>query len=354
VYFLRIPANCNNNGSSGDQNVVTAAADCNNNGIDDICDVFSGFSVDCNHNLIPDECENPPDCNHNGRSDFCDIVAGEPDCNLNGVPDSCDIDGGSSLDTNGDQIPDECEGACCQCTGSCSFTTSSGCTALFGNFNGTGSSCDSMICGARNDNCADRNILPPAANVTIPFENHCATTDGPSTINCNGSNEPIGADLWYEYIAPCTGRVRASLCGTTNFDSILAVYGGTSSVCNCQQIFSAPLTCGDDTCGIGGGPSQVTFSAAADRCYLIRVAGWNRSTGNGALRISYDTLCEPPPGDCDGDYRVDAYDVAHFQNCYTGANGGPIPPPCTCVDLDGDGDVDQNDWRLFVQAVTGP
>jgi hypothetical protein len=91
--------------------------------------------------------------------------------------------------------------------------------------------------------------------------------------------------------------VRASLCGTTNFDSILAVYGGTSSVCNCQQIFSAPLTCGDDTCGIGGGPSQVTFSATADRCYLIRVAGWNSSTGNGELQISYDTFCEPPPGD---------------------------------------------------------
>jgi hypothetical protein len=146
--------------------------------------------------------------------------------------------------------------------------------------------------------------------------------------------------------------VRASLCGATHFDSILAVYGG-GTTCNCSQIFGSPLTCGDDTCGPGGGPSQVVFSAAADRCYLIRVAGWNGSTGNGVLQISYDTFCESP-GDCDGDFRVDTYDVAHFQNCYTGANGGPIPPHCTCVDLDGNGDVDQNDWRLFVQAITGP
>jgi len=353
VYFLRIPANCNNNVSSGDQNAVTAAADCNNNGIDDICDVFSGFSIDCNHNLIPDECENPPDCNHNGRSDFCDIDAGVPDCNLNGVPDSCDIDSGYSSDANGDFIPDECEGACCQCTGSCSFTTSSGCTVVSGLFIGTGTSCGDVICGAPNDNCANRIILPFDPNVTVPFENQCATTDGPSTINCDAPKEAIGADLWYEYMAPCTGTVRASLCGATHFDTILAVYGG-GTTCNCSQIFGSPLTCGDDTCGIGGGPSQVTFSATADRCYVIRVAGWDSSTGNGVLQISYDTFCEPPPGDCDGDYRVDAYDVAHFQNCYTGANGGPIPPHCTCVDLDGDGDVDQNDWRLFVHAVTGP
>ncbi|MFH1109390.1 MAG: hypothetical protein V1790_09375 [Planctomycetota bacterium] len=70
-----------------------------------------------------------------------------------------------------------------------------------------------------------------------------------------------------------------------------------------------------------------------------------------------DVLCGtdgPAVAAADGDSRVDAYDVAYFQNCYTGANGGPIPPHRTCVDLDGDGDVDQNDWRLFVQAVTGP
>ena len=62
----------------------------------------------------------------------------------------------------------------------------------------------------------------------------------------------------------------------------------------------------------------------------------------------------PPAGDCDGDHHVDAYDVARFQNCYTDANGGPIPSSCACIDFDRDDDVDQNDWRLFVQAITGP
>ncbi len=368
VYFLRIMADCNHNGIPDDVDVVNGApdcnhnlipdecesnADCNNNGTADICDIFSEFSADCNLDLIPDECEDPADCNNNGQTDFCDIANGAPDCNQNGLPDSCDLQSGFSQDRNGDQIPDECEGACCRCNGSCSLITSSGCTSVSGFFHGTGSSCGSAICGAPNDFCANRTLLPRDATVTVPFENQCATTDGPATINCDLPGEPVGADLWYEYPAPCTGTVRASLCGATHFDTILAVYGG-GTTCSCSQIFGSPLTCGDDTCGPSGGPSLVTFSAIAGRCYLIRVAGWNGSTGKGVLQISYDTFCEPPTGDCDGDDRVDVYDVAQFQNCYTGVNGGPIPPHCTCVDLDGDGDVDQTDWRLFVQGITGP
>jgi len=124
VYFLRIMADCNDNGIPDDQDVVDGApdcnhnlipdecepnTDCNNNGIADICDIFSGVSADCNLNLIPDECENPADCNNNGQADFCDIAAGAPDCNLNGIPDECDISSGTSHDCNGNHIPDECD-----------------------------------------------------------------------------------------------------------------------------------------------------------------------------------------------------------------------------------------------------
>ncbi len=353
LFGIASAEDCNSNCVPDDCEVAQGHNDCNENGIPDDCDLRDGNAVDCNGNGLPDDCEPYVDCNNNGTRDFCDIFSGlSADCNLNGVPDSCDIDIGSSKDANEDQIPDECEGACCQCNGSCALRTRSACRIVSGLFSGTGSSCGSVICGPPNNCCANRTILPSNANVAVPFDNQRATTDGPSTINCDGLNEPIGADLWYEYVAPCTGTVRASLCGTTQFDSILAVYGGTTT-CDCQQIFSTPLACGDDTCGIVGGPSQVTVSTTTGRCYLIRVAGWDSSTGYGELQISYNTFCEPP-GDCDGDDHVDMHDMADFQNCYTGANGGPIPPRCACVDLDGDRDVDQNDWRLFVQAVTGP
>jgi len=36
---------------------IDEALDCNTNGIDDVCDIASGFSTDCNLNGIPDSCE---------------------------------------------------------------------------------------------------------------------------------------------------------------------------------------------------------------------------------------------------------------------------------------------------------
>jgi hypothetical protein len=64
-------------------------ADCNGNGIGDVCDLADGVSFDCNANDIPDECE--------------------ADCNTNGIPDECDIADGTSQDADGNGIPDECE-----------------------------------------------------------------------------------------------------------------------------------------------------------------------------------------------------------------------------------------------------
>jgi len=84
--------------------------DCNSNGLADACD------LDCA--ALGGECDLPgcgqsPDCDDNDAPDECDIAncVSNPDCddcNLNGVPDWCDIDSGASLDTNFDEIPDEC------------------------------------------------------------------------------------------------------------------------------------------------------------------------------------------------------------------------------------------------------
>ena len=102
-------------------------ADCNANGIGDVCDLATGVSDDCNDNNIPDECEIDDgivqDCNLNGVPDSCDISYGlsndlnnngipdecEDDCNNNGYPDDWDILSGLSEDMNIDGIPDECQ-----------------------------------------------------------------------------------------------------------------------------------------------------------------------------------------------------------------------------------------------------
>ncbi|MBK8181196.1 MAG: thrombospondin type 3 repeat-containing protein [Planctomycetes bacterium] len=69
-------------------------ADCDGNGVGDVCEIAGGFQTDCDGNGIPDNCD--PDCNSNGQADACDITAGTSlDLNLNGVPDECEAVNGT-------------------------------------------------------------------------------------------------------------------------------------------------------------------------------------------------------------------------------------------------------------------
>ena len=92
-----------------------AGNDCNTNLIPDDCDIAncdgSPWCQDCNHDGIPDGCQLVhDDCNTNDIPDECDIASGfSQDCNTNGVPDDCDILGGFSADCNSNGVPDECE-----------------------------------------------------------------------------------------------------------------------------------------------------------------------------------------------------------------------------------------------------
>jgi len=68
-----------------------------------------------------------------------------------------------------------------------------------------------------------------------------------------------------------------------------------------------------------------------------------------------------PPGDFDGDTRVDLADFAAFSACYTGSCLAPLCEPplyldvcCVLADFDLDGDVDPDDHRPFQAAMTGP
>ncbi|MBI3835851.1 MAG: FG-GAP repeat protein [Planctomycetes bacterium] len=63
--------------------------DCNQNGVCDRVDIANGTSLDTDGNGVPDECG--PYCNSNGIADSCDIASGVvADCNNNGIPDICE------------------------------------------------------------------------------------------------------------------------------------------------------------------------------------------------------------------------------------------------------------------------
>jgi len=314
VYFLRIQRDCNGNGIDDDCDIACGLpgtrcavagcgtqadcnfnaipdvcdpnADCNMNGTVDICDIGAG-APDCDGNSILDACQSQTDCNGNTSPDFCDLADGtSADCNGNGMPDECDVD------SNGNDVPDDCEGGCCTC-GLCVDATVVNCSGLGGEFSGLGVLCNNVLActpfeSFAHDACTSAETLPDVLSQNVPFDNRCATNDGPSPVNCAAA-QPFGTDLWYEYVVPCNGSLTVSLCiGTpSNFDTILAIYGGTGPTCTCPADNTTLLTCGDDTCGPGGGPSTVTVaSAVSGRCYVIRVGGWSGAIGVGDMSVT--------------------------------------------------------------------
>ena len=150
------------------------AIDCNQNQLQDSCDVSSGFSADDNGNGIPDECE--VDCNNNGTQDRLDLIpfGASFDCNCNFQPDECDISSGASLDCDANGVPDECEDC---------------------NANGIGDACD--ISGGASDDC-NNNGTPDECESSVDCNNNgaadiCDLADGTS-LDCNGNKIPDSCD----------------------------------------------------------------------------------------------------------------------------------------------------------------
>lgn len=130
-----------------------------------------------------------------------------------------------------------------------------------------------------NDDCPN---AQPISNGTIAFSTRLATTDGPIEPGaCNFSGDTqVGQDIWYCYIASCTGHVTVNLCGST-YDTKVAIYQ-TDSMCTCPGGASA-IACNDDFCGL---QSQVTFVSIAGQKYLIRVGGFTTASGTGTMTVS--------------------------------------------------------------------
>ncbi len=92
--------------------------DCNENQLQDGCELGSRSSFDCNDNRILDDCditdETSADCNGNTAPDECDIAIGTSlDCQPNGIPDECDLNPGNRLycDCDDDGVADDSDEA---------------------------------------------------------------------------------------------------------------------------------------------------------------------------------------------------------------------------------------------------
>ncbi|MGD2108515.1 MAG: M12 family metallo-peptidase, partial [Phycisphaerae bacterium] len=180
--------------------------DCNNNQIQDDCDIASGFSEDANTNGTPDECE--IDCNANGTQDERDLIpfGSSFDCNCNFIPDECDVSSGSSGDCNGNNVPDECE----DCNG-----------------NGLADACD--ISGGGSDDC-NANAIPD---------------DCESATDCNNNGSADICDLFDGTASDCNENGIPDTCDAAGGGLILDVdfEGGLPAGWSTSGIFSVTTAC---------------------------------------------------------------------------------------------------------------
>ena len=131
-------------------------------------------------------------------------------------------------------------------------------------------SCSGTPCSIApaNDNCANAQLVSNVTNLSFSTVN--ATHDGP------GSCEASTLNIWYRYVATCTGTATFSLCGSS-FDTIIGVYSGTS----CTNM--ALIGCNDEYCGE---QSQLSLSVTSGKTYWIEVGGYGNAVGSGKLTIS--------------------------------------------------------------------
>jgi len=139
-----------------------------------------------------------------------------------------------------------------------------------------------------------------------------ATNDGVTT--CGSSN--TSRDVWYRYVAPGPGSLRATTCGSgTLFDTVISAHN------DCTRATSSQIAgaCNDDACGSA---STINVTLTAGQSILIRVGGF--SSGNGAFRVELaftPGVTPPPPGGNLGpDVTVgNVVDVARFGTNASGA-----------------------------------
>lgn len=102
------------------------------------------------------------------------------------------------------------------------------------------------------------------------FDTTDATTGSPTTHDCSNAILPR-FDLWYDYVATCTGLLKVCTCGfPITWDTVLAIYDDVQ----CPVTEDRQLHCNDD--GVPCFPdwtSRVAVIVVEGQSYKIRVGG---------------------------------------------------------------------------------
>lgn len=108
-----------------------------------------------------------------------------------------------------------------------------------------------------------------------------------------------------------------------------------------------------DTWTEGSVSANAPTSGIMTVVWEMQLTGTEPAVGGSADGLKFESTCNNPVFDFDGDGDVDQADFAAFQVCYTGATG-TLPAGCECADENGDGLVTQSDATAFEACASGP
>lgn len=187
-----------------------------------------------------------------------------------------------------------------------------------------------------NDECDGATVVGTG---TTAFNSTNATTSAytiPTSCTLSGDGS-ITQDVWFSYVASCSGRTTVSTCGLAGFDTRIAIYAASTT---CPSSASAVIGCNDNTTGCASGTSTAEFTCINGSHYFIRVGGATTG-GTGSISIACTVTCPP---DVSGDLYVDAADLAIVLANWAGSGAG---------DVNGSGAVDGLDLSVIL-AGWGP
>jgi hypothetical protein len=138
-----------------------------------------------------------------------------------------------------------------------------------------------------NDECVGAVEVFAPGGVT-PYSNMWATNSGSVTVFCD---IPYNSDVWFKWVATCTGTATFATCAPPSpvlglaplDDTVIQVLSGT-----CSSLLGFGQNCSDDACGSNGLKSRVSVPVTAGLTYYIRVADFGSDARYGTFTLSID------------------------------------------------------------------
>jgi hypothetical protein len=177
------------------------------------------------------------------------------------------------------------------------------------------------------------------------WENATAITNGLTSGNnlSATTGSPTGSctlmlnDVWYFYVAPCTGTAIATMCfpGGATFDCVVAAWFAPLA---CGAPRPGEIACNDDFCGLR---SYVSFAVQAGKTYYLSIGGYAGDTGSFTLSLSCSTSAGPPPVNDTCTSAKPMNSTALLTGTTVGATSGGSDPVGTC------GGMSKDVWYYF-------